>query len=145
MVASLLPHTVQRARCRSTSLDASRPQRMTATAHASGVMLAPLAVQPQPRRRATRRIGEMIAAQPKAPPGRKPDIGLSKNSISERNINRPIELTEAGIDKNLAHAARQLAEMSEEDHASAWATSVFDARRPSDPCDRVNYPPFCRR
>ncbi len=36
MVAPLLPHAVQRARSRSTSLDASRPQRMTATAHASG-------------------------------------------------------------------------------------------------------------
>ena len=36
MVAPLLPQAVHRARCRSTSLDASRPQRMTATAHASG-------------------------------------------------------------------------------------------------------------
>jgi hypothetical protein len=35
-VAPLCPQTVQRARSRSTSLDASRPQRMTATAHASG-------------------------------------------------------------------------------------------------------------
>jgi hypothetical protein len=32
----LLPQAVHRARCRSTSLDASRPQRITATAHANG-------------------------------------------------------------------------------------------------------------
>jgi hypothetical protein len=44
----------------------------------------------------------MMAAQPKPPPGRKPDIGLSKNQISERNVERPIELAEAG------HRARQL-------------------------------------
>jgi len=31
------PHRVQRARCRSTSLDVPAPQRMTATVHASGV------------------------------------------------------------------------------------------------------------
>jgi hypothetical protein len=36
MVAPLLPQAVQRARCRSTSLDVSRPHRMTATTHASG-------------------------------------------------------------------------------------------------------------
>ena len=35
-VAPLRPHSVQRARCRSTSLDAPAPQRMTGTAQASG-------------------------------------------------------------------------------------------------------------
>jgi len=35
-VAPLWPQRMQRARSRSTLLDASRPQRMTATAHASG-------------------------------------------------------------------------------------------------------------
>ena len=54
------------------------------------------------------RLGEMMAEQPKAPPGREPDIGLSKNPISEKNINRPISLTQAGIDKNLAHRATNL-------------------------------------
>jgi hypothetical protein len=48
------------------------------------------------RLRAERRVGEMMEAQPKPPPGRKPDIGLSKNPISERNVERPIELAEAG-------------------------------------------------
>jgi len=47
------------------------------------------------RLRAERRVGEMMQAQPKPPPGRKPDIGLSKNAISERNVERPIELAEA--------------------------------------------------
>ena len=36
MVAPLWPQQVQRARSRKMSLDASRPQRITATAHASG-------------------------------------------------------------------------------------------------------------
>jgi hypothetical protein len=36
MVAPLWPHAVQRARCRSTSLDALAPHRITGTAHASG-------------------------------------------------------------------------------------------------------------
>jgi hypothetical protein len=53
----------------------------------------------------------MMAEQPKAPPGRKPDIGLSRNPISERNIKRPLELAAAGIHKNLAHRARKLARM----------------------------------
>jgi N6-adenosine-specific RNA methylase IME4 len=70
------------------------------------------------RARATRRIGEFMAEQPKAPAGRKPKIGLDKN---------PITLADAGIDKNLAHAARQLAGMPEEDFEetlSAWREHV---------------------
>jgi len=70
------------------------------------------------RARATRRIGEMMAAQPKAPPGPKPEIGLNEN---------PISLAEAGIDKNLAHAARQLAEISQDDFEfslAAWREHV---------------------
>ena len=36
LVAPFLPHALQRARCLSRSLDASAPQRMTATAHDNG-------------------------------------------------------------------------------------------------------------
>jgi hypothetical protein len=36
----LLPHAVQRAHCRSLSLDVSAPQRITGTAHASGSAIA---------------------------------------------------------------------------------------------------------
>ena len=36
IVAPFLPHELQRTRCRSRSLDTSAPQRMTATAQASG-------------------------------------------------------------------------------------------------------------
>jgi hypothetical protein len=36
MVAPLWPHALQRAHCRSLSLDVSAPQRITGTAHASG-------------------------------------------------------------------------------------------------------------
>jgi hypothetical protein len=39
MVAPLLPQAVQRAHCRSSSLEVSGPHRMTGTAHASGAWL----------------------------------------------------------------------------------------------------------
>ena len=70
------------------------------------------------RARATREIGKRMAEMPKAPPGPKPEIGLEEN---------PISLADAGIDKNLAHAARQLAEMSESDFEytlAAWRDHV---------------------
>jgi hypothetical protein len=38
MVAPLLPQPVQRAHCRSLSLDSLAPQRITATAHANGAL-----------------------------------------------------------------------------------------------------------
>jgi hypothetical protein len=52
MVASLWPQAMQRAHCRSMSLDAA-PRRITGTAHArERMMLTLLAVDPHPRRRA---------------------------------------------------------------------------------------------
>jgi hypothetical protein len=48
------------------------------------------------RLRSEKRVGEMMAEQPKAPAGRKPKIGFSEN---------PISLDDAGIDKNLANRA----------------------------------------
>jgi N6-adenosine-specific RNA methylase IME4 len=71
------------------------------------------------RARATREIGKRMAEMPKAPPGPKPEIGLKEN---------PISLAEAGIDKNLAHAARQLGGMSDDDFEctlAAWRYHVF--------------------
>ena len=71
------------------------------------------------RARATREIGKRMAEMPKAPPGPKPEIGLKEN---------PISLAEAGIDKNLAHAARQLGGMSDDDFEctlAAWRDHVF--------------------
>ena len=52
-VAPLWPQAVQRARRRSTSLDASAPQRMTGTACQRRVVRTFLAVDPHPRRRAS--------------------------------------------------------------------------------------------
>lgn len=57
------------------------------------------------RMRAERSLGEMMAQQPKASGGehggRKPKDGIRKNPS-----NAKATLKEAGIDKNLAHAAR---------------------------------------
>jgi hypothetical protein len=46
MVALLLPQELQRARCRSRSLDAFAPQQITATAQASGAVLTTIAPEP---------------------------------------------------------------------------------------------------
>ena len=61
------------------------------------------------RIRAERRLGELMAAQKAsigpAPAGRRPvKIGLNQNPLT-----KPPSLTEAGIDKNLAHRARTYA------------------------------------
>jgi N6-adenosine-specific RNA methylase IME4 len=66
----------------------------------------------QYRIRAERRLGEMMAAQPKARPGPKPEIGFSDN---------PISLREAGIDKSLANRARKMASIPEEAFESLLA------------------------
>jgi hypothetical protein len=70
------------------------------------------------RAHATRWIGEMMAEQPKNEGGRPRETGLSENPVL-----KPVTLAEAGIDKNLAHAARQLAEIPEDDFEytlTAW-------------------------
>ena len=59
------------------------------------------------RARAERRLGEIIREQKEtvglAKAGRPPKIGLPKNPISDTPT-----LSEAGIDKNLAHVARKI-------------------------------------
>src|SRR5262245_21465670 len=64
------------------------------------------------RRRAERRLGEVIEAQRQtvglSEGGRPKKTGLSKNPVSPT-------LADAGIDKNLAHRARRAAEMSVEE------------------------------
>jgi hypothetical protein len=63
------------------------------------------------RMRAERRLGQIMAMQKEtvgfAPPGPKQKIGLSLNPILKPTLN------DAGIDKNLAHAARQAAKISD--------------------------------
>jgi hypothetical protein len=59
------------------------------------------------RLRAERRVGEMMAAQPKAkPPNPKPP--KNDRRVIEKPDDKPITLAEAGIDKNLADRARKL-------------------------------------
>ena len=62
------------------------------------------------RQRAERRLGEMMAEQPK----NRGEAGQFKPA-GGLNENPPVTLAEAGIDKNLAHRARTLAGMSGED------------------------------
>jgi hypothetical protein len=72
---------------------------------------------------ATRRIGEMMAAQLKS----KGAIEPGTNRGTTRVMEKPASLAEAGIDKNLAHAARQLAGISEDDFEctlAAWRDHV---------------------
>jgi hypothetical protein len=58
------------------------------------------------RKRAERRLGEMMAAQPKATGG---EHGGKKtlNGLRNNPSNPTITLDDAGIDKNLAHRARK--------------------------------------
>jgi hypothetical protein len=75
------------------------------------------------RARATRRIGEMMAVQPKARP---PGVNQYVDRVAEKP-EAPITLAEAGIDKNLAQAARDLADMSGDDFEyilTAWREHV---------------------
>mgnify|MGYP002132418700 CR=1 FL=1 len=89
------------------------------------------------RFRAERRIGELMAAQREAgllSEGGRPKTGLGQNPVSSmRFINefedrapygppeRPITLTEAGIDKNLADRARKYAAVPEQEFESILA------------------------
>jgi N6-adenosine-specific RNA methylase IME4 len=68
------------------------------------------------RLRAERRVGEMMAAQPKAKGGAEPGVGRRGNAGSEETrIDAPITYAEAGIDKNLANRARSFAAMPQND------------------------------
>jgi len=62
------------------------------------------------RMRAERRLGEMMAAQPKAQ-GRRTDLGFSETQVVKAT------LADAGIDKNLANRARRAAALSEDQFA----------------------------
>jgi N6-adenosine-specific RNA methylase IME4 len=67
------------------------------------------------RLQAERRLGEMMAAQPKAKGGGDGSNQHGKsNRVSEKPGSLPATLAEAGIDKNLASRARTLAALSDE-------------------------------
>lgn len=63
------------------------------------------------RLRAERRVGQMMAEQPKAKP---PGLNQYPDRVSEKP-DAPATLAEAGIDKNLANRARKFASMDEAD------------------------------
>lgn len=78
------------------------------------------------RARATRRIGEMMTAQ-NLRPGNPTGVNQHSNGKEEWDSKKPIPLAEAGIDKNLAHAARELAAIPEDDFEytlRAWRQHV---------------------
>jgi hypothetical protein len=73
------------------------------------------------RFRAIRRIGEMMAEQPKA----KGAIEPGTNRGTTRDSENPASYAEAGIDKNLARQARQMAAISDfDDVLTAWRQYV---------------------
>jgi hypothetical protein len=76
--------------------------------------------------RAERRVGELIQAQKETSGlnggGRPKKTGLNEN---------PVSLAEAGIDKNLAHRARKLAGMTDEQFERAIDDAREDIERPS--------------
>lgn len=78
------------------------------------------------RMRAERRVGELMAAQAeaigKAPPGR--------NRVSTKPDSPP-SLSEVGIDKNLAHRARKLAGMTDEQFEKAVDDLREDIEHPA--------------
>jgi hypothetical protein len=67
------------------------------------------------RMEAERRLGQMMQAQPKATGGQP----YQSTGLSENPVRKPITLAEAGIDKNLAHRARGLAAMPEQEFEEA--------------------------
>jgi hypothetical protein len=78
------------------------------------------------RKRAERKIGELIAAQKATVglnKGGRPKTGLLENPVSEP---KPFTLAEIGIDKNLANAARKEAAKSKEEFEADLAEDRAD-------------------
>jgi hypothetical protein len=70
------------------------------------------------RLQAERRLGEMMAAQAKTIGKAKPPSGKGQHKTDRRVLSQPDgppTLAEAGIDKNLGHRARKLAELSQKE------------------------------
>jgi len=76
------------------------------------------------RKRAERRLGELMAEQPKAPGARQP--GTQRGTRVE---GKPTSLADTGIDKGLAHRARQLAAMPAQDFEELITDGREDVRR----------------
>lgn len=81
------------------------------------------------RERAERRLGELMKAQAETVGKAKAGAHQHKANRDKRYPNSPPSLTEAGIDKNLATAARRAANMSEErfeQHVSATRKKIVE-------------------
>ena len=79
------------------------------------------------RLRAERRLGEMLATQPKAEGTRGQLIG--RGVIGGFPKNPPISFNAAGIDKNLANRARKLNALSEKEFGTLVAEGRDDVQR----------------
>lgn len=77
------------------------------------------------RKRAERRLGEMMAEQPKAQ-GKRTDLGFSKTQVGKTT------LAEAGIDKNLADRARKAVAIPEDEFEALVANGRADVKRSAE-------------
>lgn len=75
------------------------------------------------RFRAERRLGELMAAQRQAGELKRgnPEGFSAANGLDKNPLVKPITLSEAGIDKNLADRARKYAAIPERDSTAATA------------------------
>jgi N6-adenosine-specific RNA methylase IME4 len=80
------------------------------------------------RKRAERRLGVMMEAQPKAKGAREPGTNRGTTRVAEK----PASLDDAGIDKNLANRARKAAAMSEEDFETLVADGREEVRKSAE-------------
>lgn len=78
------------------------------------------------RVRAERRLGELMAAQPKAKGGSEAGVGRRGNAGLPKTL---ITLADAGIDKNLAHRARRLNALTTNEFETLIAEGREDVQR----------------
>ena len=88
------------------------------------------------RLRAERRLGELIAEQPKANGAREPHT----NRGTTRVASKPASLAAQGIDKNLAHRARQAAAMPEEKYEAKIKRQTELAEKAASATGKAAYP-----
>jgi phage N-6-adenine-methyltransferase len=88
------------------------------------------------RLRAERRLGEIMAEQPKAKGAREPDT----NRGTTRDSCNPASLAEQGIDKNLAKRARQAAAMPGDKYEAKIKRQTDQAEKAASATGKAAYP-----
>jgi DNA N-6-adenine-methyltransferase (Dam) len=88
------------------------------------------------RLRAERRLGELMAEQPKAKGAREPNT----NRGTTRGSTNPASLADQGIDKNLAKRARQAAAMPEEKYEAKIRRQTDMAEKAASAIGKAAYP-----